>query len=41
MAENEQPGAPGRKKWLFAAIIFVIAIVIAVAVNYKIITRGL
>lgn len=41
MADDGQAGNLARKKWIFAVIIFVIAILVGIAVNYKIVTRGL
>lgn len=40
MADDEQPGKPGPKKWVLAVVLFAIAIFMAVSVGYKIITRG-
>lgn len=40
MADNDQPGKPGQKKWILGIVLFAIAIFMAVSVGYKIITRG-
>ncbi len=40
MADEGQPGKQGSSKWIFAAVLFAIAIFISVTIAYKIITRG-